>query len=1205
MPSPQFAPNLLPSLLIYLTLTPFPLVTAGVLYRPPIFQGMEYKTETVGLQRTERVYTAETSREVAVPCQENVSRLDGGPTTRTVLSLYDRDVNGAYLPSNQRALNLSHVYELNYADSLPITLSGSTFACPSIPANYARLTRTSFVTDGSYVNTPVHLPSLPSERIVFTKPSASPAVQESATRYWYDSQPGSTSCSSISPALTSVSVDNHNASAPAARGNLRCTERYKDSPAPAEWLSSGNTFDIAGNVLSAVDARGKVTTLAYNAPTNGLPTGITNPLQGVTTVSYDTSLRRPTVVTDENQQTTSYSYLTAAGTDDPLDRLGQVDSPAIGRQFEYNDSLLTVTHKVRGGASTWQTRTIARYDAFGRVIQEETYSSTGGAILVNRSYDALGRLYSVSNPNSSDLTTTVYDSLDRLVSVTAPGGAVTANAYAGADTTTTDPAGRVTIRREDSMGRLISVKQFRNAAGPSGLEETTYQYNGLDLLTQVSQGAQTRTFNFDSIGRLRSASNVEKSGADSWSYDPAGNITTHTDPRSVVRTSTYDDLNRPLSTTFSTVAGVAVTPAFTYTYDLPAGCGFSKGRLCKSSHGVGSSEVSQAFTYDAAGRVSSSRQRIDNVDYNFSYAYTATGQLSSTVYPSGRVVSSTFDPSDRILSTTTAGVSAVVNSYAPHGAPAQVTLGNGVVETWGYNARLQPVAIRASGPGAFMDLGYEYGTPTANNGNVSRHLIKAGLLTLDQTFTYDGVNRLASAAEQRGGVGSGSWLISYDYDRWGNMYVPSTSGISVPLGSPTATADYLAGSNQRVNGNYDAAGNLLNQPNVPTMTYDAAGRMVTAQGAGGPPFTYLYDVEGRRVKQTRAGAPTVFVYDAFGRLAAEYGAGSGEACSGCYLSQDSLGSTRLVTERSGVVRQRLDFLPFGAPLTASSGDNGRSLIFDGLTASTYTTAGATTRQYTGKERDAETGLDYFGARYMSAAMGRFTSPDEPLFDQFAGDPQSWNLYSYVRNNPLAFIDPNGRQADAASPCKTTNDPGCIASVDSVLTLDKKIKGVTRAAANTAIGGVNLLLWVGYGFGNATSNGAYSNSAPLQIPYLRQDPAYQRLEDNVSLAMAPLAVPKLLQALRLLGRGGILTRGGHALQKHGGRPGSAFPPPAGNEHQLNQMAEQIASEILGDPGKATRQYAHPRYGNVLEVTDSKGRGMIFTVDQSQFIGFREP
>jgi RHS repeat-associated protein len=67
-------------------------------------------------------------------------------------------------------------------------------------------------------------------------------------------------------------------------------------------------------------------------------------------------------------------------------------------------------------------------------------------------------------------------------------------------------------------------------------------------------------------------------------------------------------------------------------------------------------------------------------------------------------------------------------------------------------------------------------------------------------------------------------------------------------------------------------------------------------------------------------------------------------------------------------------------------------------------------RFTSKERDAETGLDYFGARYMSSAQGRFTSPDKPFADQHPENPQSWNLYAYVRNNPLSMVDPNGTDA---------------------------------------------------------------------------------------------------------------------------------------------------------------------------------------------------
>jgi RHS repeat-associated protein len=69
---------------------------------------------------------------------------------------------------------------------------------------------------------------------------------------------------------------------------------------------------------------------------------------------------------------------------------------------------------------------------------------------------------------------------------------------------------------------------------------------------------------------------------------------------------------------------------------------------------------------------------------------------------------------------------------------------------------------------------------------------------------------------------------------------------------------------------------------------------------------------------------------------------------------------------------------------------------------------------TAKERDQESGLDYFGARYFGSSLGRFTSPDVPLLDQSPADPQSWNLYGYVRNNPLVFIDPSGRSTVVAA-----------------------------------------------------------------------------------------------------------------------------------------------------------------------------------------------
>jgi RHS repeat-associated protein len=104
-----------------------------------------------------------------------------------------------------------------------------------------------------------------------------------------------------------------------------------------------------------------------------------------------------------------------------------------------------------------------------------------------------------------------------------------------------------------------------------------------------------------------------------------------------------------------------------------------------------------------------------------------------------------------------------------------------------------------------------------------------------------------------------------------------------------------------------------------------------------------------------------------------------------------------------VLVQNYDYLPFGQELGA--GTAGRDATFS---PGAYPGPMADpTMRFTGKERDAESGLDYFGARYFSGAQGRFTGPDKPLADQHAANPQSWNMYSYTRNNPLSSIDPDG------------------------------------------------------------------------------------------------------------------------------------------------------------------------------------------------------
>jgi RHS repeat-associated protein len=132
---------------------------------------------------------------------------------------------------------------------------------------------------------------------------------------------------------------------------------------------------------------------------------------------------------------------------------------------------------------------------------------------------------------------------------------------------------------------------------------------------------------------------------------------------------------------------------------------------------------------------------------------------------------------------------------------------------------------------------------------------------------------------------------------------------------------------------------------------------------------------------------------------------------------DALGSVRTVTNRVGEIVTRYDFLPFGEEIPPEVG--GREHVFG------YGRGRALTRRYTGKERDPESGLDYFGARYFSSAQGRFTGADEwtlvltgqrpvALPYSHVALPQSLNRYAYVTNNPLRWKDPDGHCVEIAT-----------------------------------------------------------------------------------------------------------------------------------------------------------------------------------------------
>ncbi|HEV8429596.1 MAG TPA: RHS repeat-associated core domain-containing protein [Pyrinomonadaceae bacterium] len=120
-----------------------------------------------------------------------------------------------------------------------------------------------------------------------------------------------------------------------------------------------------------------------------------------------------------------------------------------------------------------------------------------------------------------------------------------------------------------------------------------------------------------------------------------------------------------------------------------------------------------------------------------------------------------------------------------------------------------------------------------------------------------------------------------------------------------------------------------------------------------------------------------------------------------WLVTDHLGTPRMIVDQTGILAsvKRHDYLPFGEELFAGVGGRSSSLGYMG--------DDGVRQQFTAHDRDNETGLDYFNARFYASAQGRFVSPDSLLTSGRVLQPQSWNRYAYVLNKPLRLIDPSG------------------------------------------------------------------------------------------------------------------------------------------------------------------------------------------------------
>ena len=385
---------------------------------------------------------------------------------------------------------------------------------------------------------------------------------------------------------------------------------------------------------------------------------------------------------------------------------------------------------------------------------------------------------------------------------------------------------------------------------------TTYNYDANDNLLSVnqqgdgSQPAKSRTFTYDGLSRLLTATNPE-SGVISYFYDANGNLLQKVSPTPNQAGSDqhtvsycYDPLNRVSGKAYSwqncqngqLPPGTAVV---SYGYDQGPNGG---GRLTSMT----SQAAVEAYGYNALGRVV--RQTITGVTGSVtdtvSAAYDPAGNLTSLTYPSGRHVNNTYNDAGRLTGVNFADFNGTPVNYpyvngitrTPTGAVASMTYGNGLVNTVDYDARLRPLNLTTTGGGqTFVHKTYGW----LPNGDVSSitDVLKS---SANQSFGYDAINRLTTASQQDGGFNQ-----SYSYDAFGNL---------LQHGNPIDTSHYTYNiRNQMVGGGivYDAAGNMTTTNTGQSLIYDAENQVTSVNS--GAVANYTYGPGGERIRKDLPG----------------------------------------------------------------------------------------------------------------------------------------------------------------------------------------------------------------------------------------------------------------------------------------------------------------------------------------------------------------